>query len=102
MAFTAEIEPGCGYMQHMLNGLADGTASGITRWYAQRHVEQCPHCAAALSGLNQLRARLRATGSISQAQPYDTTEVPDSMKLLSSDRVAALEAKWAEIDREKN
>lgn len=34
-----ETEPGCGYMQEMLNGLADGTAGGITKWYAERHVE---------------------------------------------------------------
>ncbi|MBC8138693.1 MAG: hypothetical protein H8F28_22665 [Fibrella sp.] len=97
-----DTEPGCGYMQEMLSGLADGTAGGITKWYAERHVEQCPHCAAALTGLQRLRARLRASGALSPTQDGDTTAVSHAMKLLSSDRLAALEAKWTEVDRETN
>ena len=46
-----DTEPGCGFMGEMLSGLADGSAGGITKWYAERHVAGCPHCAAALSGL---------------------------------------------------
>lgn len=95
-----ETEPGCGYMQEMLNGLADGTVTGITRWYAERHVAQCRHCSAALGGLQRLRIRLRTSGALSSPQSGDTTTVSDALKLLSRDRVAALEARWAELDRE--
>lgn len=95
-----DTEPGCGYMQEMLNGLADGTAGGITKWYAERHVEQCPHCAAALTGLRRLRTRLRASGALAITPSTDGSSVTQSMKFLSSDRVAALEARWDEIDGE--
>lgn len=97
-----DTEPGCGYMQEMLNGLADGTAGGITKWYAERHVEQCPHCAAALSGLKRLRARLQATGALSITPSGDSATVTHAMTLLSSDRITTLEAKWKEIDGESN
>ena len=95
-----DTEPGCGYMQQMLNGLADGTASGITRWYAERHVAQCPHCATALTGLQKLRARLRANAGLLSLAGTDADALPGGMKLLSSDRRAALEERWSQIDRE--
>ncbi len=97
-----DTEPGCAYMQEMLNGLADGTATGITKWYAERHVAHCPHCAAALTGLQKLRVRLRANAGLSPLTAGDITTVPGAMKLLTSDRLAVLESKWSEIDRENS
>ena len=95
-----DTEPGCGFMQEMLNGLADGTATGITKWYAERHVAGCPHCAAALSGLNRLRARLKASGA---ARGFGSESVPviTALRMLNPDRLADLEARMNEIDAQK-
>lgn len=92
-----DADPGCGFMQEMLNALADGTATGITKWYAERHVDGCPHCAAALSGLNRLRARLKATGA-TNGFGGESAPVISALRMLNPDRLAALEARMNEID----
>jgi len=92
-----DTEPGCGFMQEMLNGLADGTATGITKWYAERHVAGCPHCAAALTGLNRLRVRLKASGA-TQGFGGESAPVISALRHLHPDRLALLEARMNEID----
>ncbi|MBC8142217.1 MAG: hypothetical protein H7Y38_12335 [Armatimonadetes bacterium] len=92
-----DIEPGCAFMQEMLNGLSDGTATGITKWYAERHVEGCPHCAAALTGLNRLRVRLKASGA-AQGFGGESAPVISALRHLRPDRLAVLEARMNEID----
>lgn len=92
-----DTEPGCGFMREMLNGLSDGTATGITKWYAERHVAGCPHCAAALTGLNRLRARLQASGA---AGGFGSESAPviSALRHLHPHRLAVLEARMNEID----
>ncbi len=93
-----DTEPGCGFMRGMLNGLADGTAAGMTRWYAERHVGGCPHCVVALAGLRRLRARLKASGAPPTAPFMEQNGVDAELRLLTPDRVAAVEAKWRSLD----
>lgn len=90
-----ETEPGCDFMREMLSGLADGTAHGMTRWYAETHVAGCPHCAAALAGLRTLRARLQAAG----VPVSINDETAGAMRRLSPDRQAALVAAWRDAEK---
>lgn len=49
-------------MKTLLSALADGTLTGIARWYATNHARNCPGCGAALASLQTLRDRLRTLG----------------------------------------
>ena len=86
-------ESGRGFMQQMLSGLADGTATGITKWYAERYVAGRPHRTAALSGLKRLRTRLQASGAMGNVAP-----VSRALRHLTVPRIAILEARLDEID----
>lgn len=75
----------CPHMKTLLSALADGTLSGIARWYAENHAVRCPRCGEALASLRVLRDRLRTLG------------VPGG-DTLSAERVATLEAALDRID----
>ena len=96
------VEHGCGFMREMLSSLADGTAKGIVRWYAEQHVAGCPNCSAALSGLKELRVRLRAFGlpSIKDEETGITELKAPTLHLLSPERRAAIAAAWESIEEE--
>ena len=82
------VQP-CSYMKLLLSSLADGTLTGMVRWFAEQHARGCEHCGQTLENLLVLRSRLRA---ISASQPKDT---PLS---LTPERRASLEATWKDID----
>jgi len=94
-ADSQRVEHGCGFMHEMLNSLADESAHGIVRWYAEQHVAGCPYCSAALVGLKELRVRLRAFGlpALPEEETSTTTEEP-VLRLLSPERRAAIAAAW--------
>lgn len=50
----------CRHMRRWVNGLVDGSLSGLARWYTNMHVAGCPRCRAALEALRALRRRLQA------------------------------------------
>jgi len=94
----AELPRPCPHMKGFLSQLADGTAQGIVRWYAERHVADCPNCAASLNGLKALRERLRAFG----LPERQTVEAPDLKEgdTLTDTRRRSIESAWAELDKE--
>lgn len=80
----------CLHMKGMLSGLSDGTLKGLLRWYAERHVAGCRHCAPSLSAIVVLEARLR---SLRVTGPEDDTH----LRLDEAHRAAA-EKGWNAID----
>lgn len=82
----------CLHMKSMLSGLSDGTLKGLLRWYAERHVAGCRHCAPALSAIVVLEARLR---SLRVTGPED-----DARLRLDEVHRAAAEKGWNAIDAE--
>ena len=56
---TAPIEP-CRHMRTWVSSLADGSLTGLARWYTELHVKGCPHCKPALEAIRVLRERLEA------------------------------------------
>ncbi|HVK05808.1 MAG TPA: hypothetical protein VM490_20220, partial [Armatimonadaceae bacterium] len=91
-----DVQP-CPQMRTFLSQLADGTARGLVRWYAERHVARCGHCSAALAGLRNLRTRLRAFG-IPPPPMQGSIPVP----ALTQERRSALEAALARVEEERN
>ena len=75
----------CPHMKTLLSALADGSLTGIARWYTEHHAQRCPGCGSSLGNLKTVRERIRTLG------------VPDGDTLqLSEDRWAAIEAAWDE------
>lgn len=73
----------CPHMKTLLSALADGSLTGLARWYAEHHAQRCPGCGSSLVNLKTVRERIRTLG------------VPDGDTLqLSEDRWAAIEAAW--------
>src|SRR5258707_11248364 len=86
-----QIEP-CRHMRAWVNALADGSLSGIARWYTKLHVADCPRCRAALEAFMALRARLRSLGS----SPSVVGEMT-----LTPERRSALEAALDDVERKR-
>lgn len=81
-------EKPCPHMKNLLSALADGSLTGLARWYAENHTSRCPGCSNALSGLSMVRERIRALG------------VPSGEVLqLSSEHWASIETAWEEADQ---
>ncbi|MBC8103382.1 MAG: hypothetical protein H7Z41_12455 [Cytophagales bacterium] len=89
----------CWFMKGLIASLVDDSLTGISRWYAEHHARQCPHCSAALGSLRVVRDRLQALGvpGLPDGPPEGSAS---RMDVLSAERRAAMEAAWAEIDRE--
>lgn len=83
----APLKP-CWHMRAWLNGLADGSLSGFSRWYTNLHAAGCPQCRAALEALRKLKDRLRSAASVTARGP----------ETLSAERWAALEAAMDRVD----
>ncbi len=83
-----DVQP-CSHMKLLLSSLADGTLTGMVRWFAAQHAKGCEHCGQTLENLLVLRSRLRA---MNLSQPAD------SPLTLTAERRASLEAAWNEID----
>jgi hypothetical protein len=79
----------CSHMKLLLSSLADGTLTGMVRWFAEQHARGCEHCGQTLENLLILRSRLRAINSFPKKE--------DSLA-LTAERRAALEATWKEMD----
>lgn len=75
----------CPHMKTLLSMLADGTLTGIARWYAENHAGRCPRCGEALASLRVLRDRLLALG------------IPET-RTLTAERFASLQAALDRID----
>jgi hypothetical protein len=50
-------------MEKLLNKTAEGSARGITRWYALAHAARCGPCRRFLNALIEMLARLRTAKS---------------------------------------
>jgi hypothetical protein len=77
-------------MRTLLSALADGSLSGLVRWYAESHTKLCVHCSETLEALQALREQLREL-------PQAALEVNRGMA-LSEDRWKMLDAAWSELD----
>jgi hypothetical protein len=80
-------EKPCSHMTTLLSTLADGTLTGLARWYAENHSRRCPGCQNALGSLKTVRERVRALG-VPQAE---TLQLPH-------ERWAKIEAAWDAIE----
>ncbi len=69
----------CPQMRSLLSHLSDGTLTGIGRWYAQKHTQQCPRCAAALSDLVVVQAQLGTMRETKETDQDDTIPVLSSV-----------------------
>jgi threonine synthase len=49
-----ELKP-CDHMVNLVSRRSDGTLVGPAKWYTDFHVMTCPHCRAAVKGLQELR-----------------------------------------------
>jgi len=78
----------CPHMKTLLSALADGSLTGVARWFTENHAKGCPGCGYTLGTLRTLRERVRALGVPEQA----TLQLPE-------DRWAKVEAAWEEQDR---
>ena len=77
----------CPHMKTLLSALADGSLTGLARWYAENHARRCPGCGSALGGLRTIRERIRTLG------------VPTGESLrLSGEHWEAIEAAWEQVD----
>jgi hypothetical protein len=84
----------CPHMKDRLSDLSDGTAKGISRWYAERHVAGCPGCSSRLSGLRLLRDRLLRLDTAPPAESGRAGGAP----ILSPERWNAITRSWEQID----
>jgi hypothetical protein len=78
----------CPHMKTLLSALADGSLSGLARWYAENHAQRCPGCGSALTDLKTIRERLRTLG---------VPPVEGSLG-LSEEHWSKLEAAWDKLD----
>jgi hypothetical protein len=85
-----EINP-CEHMRGSISALADGSLTGLMRWYTRWHASHCPRCGAALRGLRALLAQLQPLRGAPPAQAPDT---------LSAERRAGLEEAMRRADEE--
>jgi len=74
----------CPQMRTLLSRLADGSLTGILRWYATAHTSRCARCAPALAGLQALRHSLAGLNAAASDAGY-----PDLH--LSPERWSAIE-----------
>lgn len=49
----------CGYMEKLLQGIADGQLKGIRLWFAMLHAAICPKCAHYVQRMRMTLASLR-------------------------------------------
>ena len=84
----------CRHMKNKISDLSDDTATGISRWYTERHMAGCPGCLSTLQGLRRLRARLLGLGE-SDSHVYGEAE--DKLT-LSPDRWQAVTESWKQAD----
>ena len=77
-------------MTDLLSRHADGSLSGMTRWFVGQHVKGCDHCGEAYAALVGLRARL--------ARLHD----PPTAKRLDDTHRAALQAALDSLDSTEN
>jgi hypothetical protein len=78
----------CPHMKTLLSAMADGSLSGLARWYAENHARRCPGCGRALGDLQTLRERIRTLGLPSEGALQ-----------LSEERWGRIEAAWEEVDQ---
>ena len=71
-------------MAALVSSLADGSLTGITRWYTQLHVNGCHKCRPAVKQIETLRLRLNRIS-------LESSELP-------ADRLAACEPELDVID----
>ena len=83
----------CPQMRVLISGLSDGSVGGVGRWYAERHIEGCPHCSAALGSLIVLETRLRNLGEARQTAHSLAAPVA-----LAPERRAYLDKAMAALD----
>ena len=85
---TDSLKP-CSHMKTLLSALADGSLTGLARWFTENHAKGCPGCGHTLANLQTLRERVRTLG------------VPEGAELrLPEDRWAQIEAAWEVQDGE--
>ena len=85
-----EIKP-CRHMAQWVNALADGSLTGVARWYTQLHVAGCKHCQSALVALQRLRSHLQALREPETSPPPTT---------LSPQRRDAVEAAFDALEEQ--
>lgn len=89
----------CPQMKGLLSALADGTLTGIPRWYAEHHVKGCPHCTKTLASLHVLRDRVRALGvpvleeSAGEAAASRVTAIPAERRVSLESALADAESR---------
>ncbi len=54
-----EEGPPCRHMESLLQKTAEGSARGVSRWYALAHAARCPRCGRFLRSLRDMISRLR-------------------------------------------
>lgn len=79
----------CAHMKVLISSLADGTLTGMVRWFAEQHANGCEHCGQTLENLVVLRSRLRAINAFPKKEETLT---------LTVERRTSLEAAWQAMD----
>jgi anti-sigma factor ChrR (cupin superfamily) len=72
MKFLERVTP-CLHMTELLSRHADGSLSGMTRWFVGQHVKGCDHCGEAYEALVGLRERLARLHDPPTADRLDDT-----------------------------
>src|SRR2546421_5398870 len=85
---SQRVEP-CRYMRTWVSELADGSLTGLARWYTELHVKGCPHCKPAVEAIRALRQRLEILAR---------ADIPSESAHLAPERHSALETVLDSID----
>jgi glutaredoxin len=78
-----ELKP-CDHMVNLVSRRSDGTLVGPAKWYTDFHVMTCPHCRAAVKGLQELRAEVAA----------QVIQTPKDRPRLKDEEWKAVEEGW--------
>ena len=88
MKFLGRIAP-CTHMTALLSRHADGSLSGLTRWFVGQHLHGCDHCAEAheaLLGLRERLARLHDLPANTQIDPPHREALKTALDTLEKPR----------------
>lgn len=70
----------CRETQSLIHGYVDGELDLVTGLEIERHLQECPECAHALSGLQEVRAAIRSSAPYYQAPPGLAGRVRSSVR----------------------
>jgi hypothetical protein len=90
----ADIRP-CKHMELMVNGYADGSLTGPSRWYTQLHAMHCTQCRTAIE---QLRVVIDKVSDLREKSSVVREEEPEITVKLSKDRRADIERAMDDVE----